>query len=159
MSQPASLITDRAISLAFAALAPLALMVAGFWIWPGAGEAWLQAFRGYAAMLLTFYAGLHWGYALWQRGDAGADAKPNAEALLLRYLPLLPVGWLATLLPATVGLVLSLAAFAWAYLAGSAIQRVAPDWLQRLRQRVVWVAAVCHLAALAWLARSDYLGG
>lgn len=152
MSQPSSATADRAVNLAYVALAPLAILVAGFWVWPDAGPGLLAAFKTWAAILLGFYAGLHWGYALWHGSDS-----PPADQLMLRYLlPLAMVG-IAALLPGMWAVLLSLAGFGWAYLAGREIQAIAPDWLQRLRQRVAWTAAVCHLAALAWLARGDFL--
>jgi len=152
---------DRAVNLAYAAITPLLMPVVGWLVTPDAGGILLRFFLGYSAVLLGFCAGMHFVAALWLEGLADTARR----RLLFAYLPLPLLGWWVAIGPGGMETVLiSLLGWSWVYLAaiwlgGSATLSAAPDWLLRIRRRMVWTAAACHLVALGWLARMDFLAG
>lgn len=114
---------------------------------PGWGS---PALRYYAATILAFMGGVHWGLAIGIRGDQRTTDQIRLQ-LVASVLPSL-VAWLALLMPMTQGMTTMAAAFLLLF-AGDllAVKRGwAPAWYPRLRMPLTSVVVLCLLAA-AWL--------
>jgi len=152
---------DRAVNLAYAAITPLVMPVVGWLVTPEAGGILLRFFLGYSAVLMGFCAGMHFVAALWLE----ELTEPARRRLLFAYVPLPLLGWWVAVGPGGMEtLLISLLGWSWVYLAapwlgGAKALAAAPDWLLRIRRRMVWTAAACHLVALGWLARMAFLDG
>ena len=119
------------------------LMIAGETSWAGA------ALRYYAATILAFMGGIHWGLAI-GGGAADQDGARRRTQLTASVVPSL-VAWLALLLPAAQGLLVMALAFAF-LLAGDlvAVKRGwAPPWYPRLRIPLTVIVVLCLMIA-AW---------
>lgn len=105
------------------------------------------ALLGYAAAILSFMAGVQWGFTV--RAPDGSWAGWRGYAVSV--LPAL-TAWLALLLPPRPGLVVLATGFAalLAYDLWTVRHGYAPDWYGRLRLRLT--AAVVALLAAAALA-------
>lgn len=103
----------------------------------------IDALRFYAAVILSFLGGVHWGLAI---ADFGAPPGHGAGWTRLggSVLPAL-IAWVCLLLPPAPGLLAMALAFA-ALLAADllAVRRaLAPPWYPRLRIPLTFVVAVC----------------
>ena len=103
----------------------------------------------YAAIILSFMGGVHWGLAISAAPIDGAATSPQATRLGLSTIPAL-VGWLATLVPFGMAVALLIGAFIalFAYDNWAATQGWTPAWYPRLRLQLT--AAVVAALALAW---------
>lgn len=99
----------------------------------------------YAAMILSFLGGIHWGFA--SAAFARNAVELNAPRILgLSVLPPL-AGWVALLLPNTLAAPLLAASFASVLLLDRATNRLGyvPGWWMRLRIRLTSVVVVLLL--------------
>lgn len=107
----------------------------------------VQALRFYAACILAFMGGVHWGLAIAGFGD---DAVPKTFWLRLAgsVVPAL-VACVGLLLPPDAGLLLTAAAFAILLVGDLLAVRLgmAPGWYPRLRGPLTAVVVVCLLTA------------
>jgi hypothetical protein len=129
-----------------AGLIPFASLAAGVWAgWPSA--AW--ALVAYGATILAFLGAVHWGLAM--RAPA-AERRADWWRLGLGVLPAL-LGWLALMLPLSIGLgLLALAILGTASVeALGARAGLVPEGYQRLRWILSGGAAACLVAGLAGL--------
>jgi hypothetical protein len=128
--------------LGYGGLIPFLGCVAAAWAGIPAGFPAIEAFLAYAAVILAFLGGIHWGMAL---APAGEDF---ALRLVVGVLPPL-IGWLALLLPSPPALVMLAAGFAlvlaWDRARGG---RGTRGWYLRLRTNLSLVAIACHAALL-----------
>lgn len=107
----------------------------------------------YAALILSFLGGIHWGFA--SAALARDSVELNAPRILgLSILPPL-AGWLALLLPAPVAALVLAASFAAVLLLDRATDRLGyvPDWWMRLRVRLT----ITVVFLLLLLASADFL--
>jgi Protein of unknown function (DUF3429) len=81
----------------------------------GATEPWLQAFIGYAAVILSFVGGVYWGFILREPG-----APPNNARIGLAIVPLL-FGWAALVASVVVAYWLALLVLIAGYILAIAI--------------------------------------
>ncbi len=134
--------------LGLAGLVPFVVTLAAAWLAPPPGQVVaIQAFLFYAAIILSFLGGVHWGLAL-----AGASgSEPAGRRLVVGVLPSL-VAWPALLLDPP--------AAAWTLLAGFVALRLyeagpgaagLPHPYRGLRTRLTLVVAACHLGLIARL--------
>lgn len=107
----------------------------------------LDGLRFYAASILAFMGGIHWGLGIADFGAEGSSGSSWAR-LGASVVPAL-VGWLALLLPATPGLLLLAAAFALLLVGDLAAVRrgFAPAWYPRLRIPLTAIVVACLLVA------------
>ena len=105
-------------------------------------ETSVSAFMSYAAVILSFLGGIHWGVAMRDHRLA------SNTVLAVSMLPSL-FAWLAVLLPINLGLVISLLAYItwWAW---DATQIEDADY-RRLRTHLTIVVSLCHLWLIAQL--------
>ena len=142
--------TARRVPPAAAWLGGLGLIpfVAGSILVVGTDLGWaLDALRFYAATILAFMGGVHWGLAIADHGS-GPGAGSSWPRLGASVVPAL-AGWLALLLPATPGLLVLAAAFVL-LLGGDllAVRRgLAPAWYPWLRVPLTTIVALCLLVA------------
>ena len=134
---------SHALRLGYAGLLPFLAGAALVWlVRPDVHPYVALALSGYAAVILSFLGGIHWGLAL-------REAAPPLPWLVWGVVPSL-VAWLAMLMPANAGLVV----FGLALLACYAVdRRLYPaqglaHWLT-LRFRLSTVAAVCCFVGAA----------
>lgn len=134
--------------LIYLALGLLALLTLLAWPpHPGMQALALQALAGYAALLLSFTGGVHWGVGL--RYLATTSRVP-AFHFVWGPLPAL-MAWAAMLLPAHAGLLLMAAVYALAHLVDERVwpgSGLAP-WVPLRRQFTIGAIACCVLGALA----------
>lgn len=110
-----------------------------------------QLLLGYAAVILTFLGGVHWGKAMADRpGLDGGDTDLNWARLGWSVLPSL-IAWTALRMEPGFALVLLLAAFALAFLVDRQAVRVGffPEWYLPLRKVLTLGVLACLIAALA----------
>jgi hypothetical protein len=115
------------------------------------GPGWAgPALRYYAATILAFMGGIHWGLAI-----AGGREQEGGDRLRLQLVgSVIPslIGWFALLMPATQGL--TVMALAFALLLGADLAAVkrggAPAWYPKLRMPLTAIVTLCLLIA-AWL--------
>lgn len=128
--------------LGYGGLVPFVGCLAAAWAGVPAAFPAMEAFVAYAAVILAFLGGIHWGMALAPADDA------FGLRLVVGVLPPL-VGWVALVLPSLPALVLLAAAFAlilaWDRARGG---RGTPGWYLRLRTHLSLVAIACHAALL-----------
>ncbi|HET9976040.1 MAG TPA: DUF3429 domain-containing protein [Burkholderiaceae bacterium] len=140
---PAAAPGALAQALAYAGLLPF---VAGALIasQSPAGAAWLLA---YAATIVSFLGGIHWGLALRAR-------PPGALSLVWGVTPSL-LAWVALLLPVGAGLLLSAAALVTCYAVDRRLyaREGLSAWLA-LRLRLTSVASLACVAGAALFARA-----
>lgn len=90
----------------------------------------------YAALVLAFLGGIHWGFA----SSAFAHDANRSEATRVLALSVLPAfaGWIVVLLPAAIGAPILAVAFVWVLLLdrASAGLGYAPSWWMHLRIRL-----------------------
>lgn len=100
-----------------------------------------HALVGYAATILSFLGGVHWGLAI--AGTGNPRSGSLTARLILSVLPPL-VGWISLLLPASAGLVTLSAAIAMMLWADIRATRAgeAPPWYPKLR-----IPLTCAVAA------------
>lgn len=109
----------------------------------------IEALRYYAAAILSFMGGIHWGLAM---ADHGAEAGQGANwtRLGVSVAPAL-VAWLALLFAPPTGL--AAMAIAFALLLGADLwstrRGLAPPWYPRLRVPLTMVVVIC-LTLGAW---------
>ena len=95
---PAGL-TPTALRLGYAGLLPFALGALLVWLVRADAHPYVTlALSAYAAVIVSFLGGIHWGLALRQ-------AEPPAHLLLWGIVPSL-VAWLAVMMPPAAGLVI-----------------------------------------------------
>ena len=101
----------------------------------------------YAAVILSFLGGIHWGAAM-ADPEPGADHTIDAGRLCMSVVPSL-AGWLALLLEATHGLVLLAFAFAATLLLDLrfAWKGQTPPWYPRLRKPLTMIVVSALLVA------------
>lgn len=101
------------------------------------------ALTGYAAVILSFMGGVHWGLAM-------AAERPSWARYGASVVPAL-LGWAALLLGGTVAFLLLAASFAslLAYDLGAVRAGEAPDWYPRLRWPLTIVVVLCLVLAAA----------
>ena len=110
---------------------------------------WLTA---YAAVMLSFAGGLHWGLSMLH-----PDMSEQDQSVFMAWsvVPAV-VGWISLLMPPKTGLILLIATFVVQYAADRQLaQRFQlPAWYLRLRAGLTAVAVLCLVLALTHLARS-----
>ena len=138
-TSPASRI---ALQLGYAGLLPFALGAVLVWlVWPEAHPYTTLALSAYAAVIVSFLGGIHWGIAF-------RESAPPPSLFVWGVLPSL-VAWVAVMMPASAGLVIHGVMLVVCYLVD---RRVYPQhglggWLT-LRFRLSAVAALsCFLGA------------
>ncbi|MCS6778226.1 MAG: DUF3429 domain-containing protein [Geminicoccaceae bacterium] len=112
---------------------------------PGESGAWARgALAAYAAVILSFMGGVHWGLAM-------TASRPSFVRYGASVVPAL-LGWLALLLDERSGFVVLAASFAslLAYDLGAVRSGEAPAWYPTLRWPLT--VAVCTCLVLALLA-------
>jgi len=115
------------------------------------GPGWADpALRYYAATILAFMGGVHWGLAI-ADSRSGRNETDVRMQLIGSVLPSL-IGWVALLMPATQGLTVMALAFVLLLLGDlAAVKRGwAPAWYPKLRMPLTTVVVICLLIA-AWL--------
>ncbi|RTR03816.1 DUF3429 domain-containing protein [Halomonas nitroreducens] len=127
--------------LGLAGLLPFVASLAAAW-WgppPWQGVA-IHAFLGYAAVILSFLGGVHWGLAL---GTLAPGSVAFRRRLGMAVLPSL-VAWSALLLEPLPG--------TWLLVAGFVLLRAfevgttgLPAWYRRLRSALTLGVVACHL--------------
>ncbi|MDO5623353.1 MAG: DUF3429 domain-containing protein [Pseudomonadota bacterium] len=134
--------------LVYVALGLLAALALGMWIpHPAVRAAMALALAGYAAVLLGFIGGLHWGLGL--RYLATTSRMPTFH-FVWGPVPAL-LGWVAMLAPAHVALLLLAAVLALSHLVDVRVwpgSGLAP-WVPLRQQFTVGAMACCVLGALA----------
>ena len=135
--------TQAALRLGYAGLLPFVAGAALVWlVRPEVHPYVALALSGYAAVIVSFLGGIHWGLAM-------REASPPLLWLIWGVVPSL-LAWLAVLMPASAGLVV----FGVALLACYAVdRRLYPaqgvgHWLT-LRFRLSAVASVCCFVGAA----------
>lgn len=141
-SGPAPEPPAQAVRLGHAGLVPFVLGAALVWlVHPEAHPYATLALSAYAAVIVSFLGGIHWGIAL-------RDARPEPSLFAWGVVPSL-LAWVAVVMPASAGLVLEGAVLVACY---AVDRRVYPrhglaHWLT-LRFRLTAVAALsCFLGA------------
>jgi hypothetical protein len=107
-----------------------------------------HALLGYAAVILSFLGGIHWGVALRPGIDPHTDRRRIARSLTLGVVPSI-IGWIALLLPLTAAIALLCAGFAlqlWLDLRTIAQGRL-PAWFARLRVILTTIVILNLIAA------------
>lgn len=101
-----------------------------------------EAVRSYAATILAFMGGIHWGLAI---GDQGANHRASLSLQLTGSVILALVAWLALLMPLTPGIATLAAAFVLLLAADLlAVHRgLAPRWYPRLRVPLTVIVTFC----------------
>jgi len=134
-------------------LIPFVVIVSAMWALPAPYTPpllfWLTA---YAAVMLSFAGGLHWGLSM-LHPDMGE--QDQSVFMAWSVVPAL-VGWISLLMPPKTGLILLIATFVIQYAADRQLaQRFPlPAWYLRLRAGLTAVAVLCLVLALTHLARS-----
>lgn len=134
---------STALALGYAGLLPFAAGAVLAWTGPlGAVPAGRVLLLAYAAVIVSFLGGIHWGLVM--RAPAGRDAQ-----LVWGVLPSL-AAWLALLLPERIGLGLCALSLIACYAAdrGSYGREGLAAWLP-LRLRLTAVATLCCAAGAA----------
>jgi uncharacterized protein DUF3429 len=134
-------------------LIPFVVIASAMWALPAPYTPpllfWLTA---YAAVMLSFAGGLHWGLSMLH-----PDMSEQDQSVFMAWsvVPAL-VGWISLLMPAKTGLILLIATFVIQYAADRQLaQRFRlPSWYLRLRAGLTAVAVLCLVLALTHLARS-----
>ena len=105
-------------------------------------ETSVSAFMSYAAVILSFLGGIHWGVAMRDQRLA------SNTVLAVSMLPSL-LAWFAMLLPINLGLVISLLAYItwWAW----DVTHIEDSDYRRLRTHLTIVVSICHLWLIAQL--------
>jgi len=105
-------------------------------------ETSVSAFMSYAAVILSFLGGIHWGVAMRDQRLA------SNTVLAVSMLPSL-LAWFAMLLPINLGLVISLLAYItwWAW----DVTHIEDVDYRRLRTHLTIVVSICHLWLIAQL--------
>lgn len=120
------------------------LMAIGELPWAGV------ALRYYAATILAFMGGIHWGLAI----GAGAAERDETSARIQLIGSVIPslVAWIALLLPPFFGLAVMALAFTLLLVGDIAAVREgwAPAWYPNLRVPLTCIVVLC-LAGTAWL--------
>jgi Protein of unknown function (DUF3429) len=141
-SKPLAAPTPLAQALGYAGLLPFVAgaLLAGQGL---AGAAWLLT---YAASIVSFLGGIHWGLAL-------REPQPRSASLLWGVTPSL-LAWVALLLPAGAGLLVSAGALVTCYAVDRRLyaREQLSGWLG-LRLRLTVVASLSCVAGAALLAR------
>jgi hypothetical protein len=139
---PVSPPTRIALQLGYAGLLPFVVGAALVWlVWPEAHPYTTLALSAYAAVIVSFLGGIHWGIAF-------REAQPAPWLFVWGVLPSL-AAWVAVMMPASAGLVIHGAVLLVCY---AVDRRVYPQhglaaWLT-LRFRLSAVAALsCFLGA------------
>lgn len=139
---PTFLPTPAALRLGHAGLLPFVLGAALTWlVRPDAHPYVTAALSAYAAVIVSFLGGIHWGFAMRQ-------SVPPASLPLWGVLPSL-VAWIAVLMPAYAGLVVHGVMLVVCYLVDRRVYPAqgAAAWLT-LRFRLTAVAALsCFIGA------------
>ncbi|SFX72849.1 DUF3429 domain-containing protein [Marinospirillum alkaliphilum] len=100
----------------------------------------LAALIGYAAVILSFMTGIHWGSGL-SMGQAGRMVWSVIPAL---------AAWLALLMPAVFALPLLVLSFILVWLADRGCGW--PNWYSRLRFQLTFLVLLCLLGLWGYLA-------
>jgi hypothetical protein len=141
-SPPIPLAHPTALRLGYAGLVPFVLGAALTWfVRPDAHPYVVQALAAYAATIVSFLGGIHWGLGM--RGES-----PSPSAFVWGVAPSL-VAWIALVMPAYAGLVVQGAMLVVCYLVDRRAYRAygLAHWLT-LRFRLTAVAALsCFVAA------------
>lgn len=136
------------IAVILGALGLIPFLVGTFFEFSG-GPGWGgPALRYYAATILAFMGGIHWGLAIAIAHPAEGQLRLQLVASVIPSL----VAWLALLMPVTQGLTVMAIAFLLLFLGDIiAVKRGwAPAWYPRLRMPLTAVVTLCLLTA-AWL--------
>ncbi|SEI39785.1 Protein of unknown function [Allopseudospirillum japonicum] len=134
-------------NLGYAGILPFVLTLAMFWgtqLW----QVWsLHAFLFYAAIILSFLGGIHWGLAL--RDSQNPLSPDTLQRLILSMAPSL-LAWPALLLDEEQGLWVLAIGFVltWWYERLPASRKRVPAWYLQLRTRLTLVVLACHLGML-----------
>ena len=140
-----ALVLGFAGAIPFIALATLPLAVDA-----ALGDLLLRALLAYAATILSFLGGIHWGVAVAAAHTTGR-VSGMTRRLTLSVMPAL-FGWIALLLP----FALSLWCFVAAFLAMLAIdvqasgKGDAPPWYPRLRAPLTGIVITALVAAIVF---------
>lgn len=130
-------------TLGHAGLIPFGLLALLLWLLSGEPQTFVSmALAGYAALIVSFLGGIHWGFAMRQ-------SSPAISLPLWGVVPSL-VAWVAVLMPPHAGLVLHGVMLVVCYLVDRRIYPAqgAAHWLT-LRFRLSSVAALCCFLAAA----------
>jgi hypothetical protein len=145
---------DRALvhTLGYAGLIPFVLLALVLWLVEPQLQAWVSiTLASYAALIVSFLGGIHWGLA-WQAGHDGANAARHALRGHFTWgvMPSL-LAWPGLLMPAYAGLAWLGFMLVLCYLVDRRLYRHAglADWLT-LRFHLSAVAALsCFVGAAA----------
>lgn len=133
--------------LGLAGLQPfVASLAAAWWSAPPWQDVAIQAFLGYAAVILSFLGGVHWGLAI-------ATLAPGSVAFRRRLgMAVLPslVAWPALLLEALPGAGLLAVGFVVLRTVEAGTTGL-PGWYRRLRSVLTLGVAACHLLLITRL--------
>lgn len=107
------------------------------------------ALVNYAAIILSFMGGVHWGMAIDGKTMGGATPSSQAMRLALSTVPAL-IGWLASFFPFGIAISLLIGAFITlvVYDIWAAAQEWIPSWYPRLRLQLT--TAVVAALTIAW---------
>lgn len=107
------------------------------------------ALINYAAIILSFMGGVHWGMSIGGKTIGGTTTSSQAMRLGLSTVPAL-VGWLATFFPFDIAVSLLTGAFIVlvVYDIWAATQEWTPSWYPRLRLQLT--TAVVAALTFAW---------
>ena len=108
---------------------------------------WANALNAYGAVILSFVGALHWAFGMLLPGLAQGDRN---RCYAWSVIPAL-IGWVALLIPVSLGHSLLIAGLALAYWRDALLaNRVSlPLWYSRLRARLSIVACACLAIAAA----------
>jgi hypothetical protein len=146
-------IPKAAFWLGAGGLIPFVVIASAMWALPAAYTPllliWLTA---YAAVMLSFAGGLHWGLSMLHPEMTEQD---QSVFMAWSVVPAV-VGWISLLMPAKTSLILLITTFVIQYAADRQLaQRFRlPSWYLRLRAGLTGVAVLCLVLALTHLART-----
>ncbi|WP_114417441.1 DUF3429 domain-containing protein [Marinospirillum perlucidum] len=131
---------STAYLLGYAGLLPfIGLAGAAYFMPQNYQEVSLSALMGYAAVILSFLTGIHWGQGI-QSGSAGR--------LVWSILPAL-VAWIAVLMPLRLGLLALMLGMLLVWVAEKGCGW--PSWYAKLRFQLTLIVVLCLGAA--WVAQ------
>ena len=133
-------------------LIPFVVITGAMWAFPDYTPLLLIWLTDYAAVMLSFAGGLHWGLSMLHPEMSEQD---RSVFMAWSVVPA-AVGWISLRMPPKTGLILLIATFVIQYAADRQLaQRFRlPSWHLRLRAGLTAVAVLCLVLALIHLART-----
>lgn len=137
--------------LGYGGLMPF-VVLAGLLVLDQDSSLWAMALNAYAAVILSFVGALHWAFGMLL---PGISPQRRDYCYVWSVIPAL-MGWVAMLIPTSLGHSLLLVGLALAYWRDAVLANhvALPAWYPRLRARLSIVACACLAfpAALSMLA-------